>query len=60
MYNSDSAIKTKKQALIIIDVQNDYFPGGSCELYSPLEAEKKIKELIDDRRALACLQRSFN
>ena len=35
-----------KEALIIIDVQNDYFPGGSCELYRPLEAEKKIKELI--------------
>ena len=32
--------------MIIIDVQNDYFPGGSCELYRPLEAEKKIKELI--------------
>ena len=40
-----------KEALIIIDVQNDYFPGGSCELYRPLEAEKKIKELIDDSRA---------
>ena len=35
---------TMKEALIIIDVQNDYFPGGSCELYRPLEAEKKIKE----------------
>ncbi len=40
-----------KEALIIIDVQNDYFPGGACELYRPLEAEKKIKELIDDSRA---------
>ena len=42
-----------KEALIIIDVQNDYFPGGSCELYRPLEAEKKIKELIDDKSQFA-------
>lgn len=40
-----------EEALIIIDVQNDYFPGGTCELYKPFEAEKKIIELIDDSRA---------
>ena len=39
-----------KEALIIIDVQNDYFPGGTCELSKPLEAEKKIMEWIDDSR----------
>ena len=50
-YTEKDAEVTMKEALIIIDVQNDYFPGGSCELYRPLEAEKKIKELIDDSRA---------
>ena len=29
-----------KEALLIIDVQNDYFPGGSNELVHPYEAEK--------------------
>ena len=35
-----------KEALLIIDVQNDYFPGGSNELVHPYEAEKRIQELI--------------
>ncbi len=39
-----------KEALLIIDVQNDYFPGGSNELYKPLEAEKRIAELIRESR----------
>jgi len=34
-----------KEAVIIIDVQNDYFPGGTCELYQPYEAEKVIQNL---------------
>ena len=34
-----------KEALLIIDVQNDYFPGGTNELVRPYEAEKKIREL---------------
>ena len=33
-----------KEALLIVDVQNDYFPGGSNELFHPLEAEKRIRE----------------
>jgi nicotinamidase-related amidase len=40
-----------KEALLIIDVQNDYFPGGSNELFHPLEAEKRIEELIAESRA---------
>jgi nicotinamidase-related amidase len=31
-----------KEALLIIDVQNDYFPGGANELVHPYEAEKKM------------------
>lgn len=40
-----------KEALIIIDVQNDYFPGGTCELCNAYEAEKKIQSLIQESRA---------
>ena len=40
-----------KQALLIIDVQNDYFPGGTCELHKPYEAEMKIQELIAESRS---------
>ena len=40
-----------KEALLIIDVQNDYFPGGSNELVHPLEAEKRIQELIAESRS---------
>lgn len=39
-----------KEALLIIDVQNDYFPGGANEPVHPVEAEKKIQELIADSR----------
>ena len=41
-----------KDALIIIDVQNDYFPGGTCELHKPYEAEERIKELIEESRSV--------
>ena len=44
-------LKKKKEALIIIDVQNDYFPGGACELCNAYEAEKKIQSLIKESRA---------
>ena len=40
----------KKEALIIIDVQNEYFPGGTCELYHPYEAENVIENLIAESR----------
>lgn len=39
-----------KEALVIIDVQNDYFPGGANELKHPLEAEEKILSLISESR----------
>lgn len=39
-----------REALLIIDVQNDYFPGGTCELYYVYEAEKKIQSLIQESR----------
>ena len=42
-----------KEALIIIDVQNDYFPGGTCELYHPYEAEKVIQKLISESRRIS-------
>lgn len=35
-----------KKALLIIDVQNDYFPNGKCELYQPEPALENIKELL--------------
>ncbi len=39
------------EALLIIDVQNDYFPGGANELSHPLDAEKRIQELLAESRA---------
>jgi len=35
-----------KTALIIIDIQNDYFPGGKMELVNPLEAAKNAYMLL--------------
>ena len=39
------------EALLIIDVQNDYFPGGANELSHPIEAEKRIQQLIAESRS---------
>ncbi len=39
-----------EEALLIIDVQNDYFPGGTNELHNPYEAEAHIIELIAESR----------
>lgn len=36
-----------KQALLVIDVQNDYFPGGKSPLYQPEKALAKINQLED-------------
>ena len=41
-----------REALLIIDVQNDYFPGGACELWNAYEAEKTIQALIKESRTL--------
>lgn len=35
-----------KNALLVIDIQNDYFPGGKMELVHPLEAARNARELL--------------
>ena len=35
-----------KTALLIIDIQNDYFPGGKFPLENPLEAANRAYELL--------------
>lgn len=35
-----------KTALLIIDIQKDYFPGGKKELVNPLEAAKKAYSIL--------------
>jgi nicotinamidase-related amidase len=34
-------------ALILIDIQNDYFPGGKGELEKPIEAATQARRLLD-------------
>ncbi len=36
-----------RPALILIDMQNDYFPGGKMELEGPVEAAMQARLLID-------------
>lgn len=40
-----------KTALLIIDMQNDYFPGGSMELVEPEKAGEKAQKLLEHFRA---------
>ncbi len=35
-----------KTALLLIDIQNDYFPGGKMELEEPVKAAHKANELL--------------
>jgi nicotinamidase-related amidase len=35
-----------KTALLVIDIQNDYFPGGKFPLVDPMEAAQKAYELL--------------
>jgi nicotinamidase-related amidase len=35
-----------KTALLLIDIQKDYFPGGKMELANPLEAAKKAYSIL--------------
>jgi nicotinamidase-related amidase len=37
-------------ALIIIDIQNDYFPGGACELVNPERAAGQAKKVLNTFR----------
>ncbi|KMT21981.1 cysteine hydrolase family protein [Clostridium cylindrosporum] len=36
-----------KQALILVDIQNDYFPGGKFELANTSNTVKNIRKLLD-------------
>lgn len=38
------------KALILIDIQMDYFKGGACELINPIEASLKAKSLLETFR----------
>ncbi|MGG2065269.1 cysteine hydrolase family protein [Bacillus sp. S14(2024)] len=33
--------------LVLIDIQNDYFPGGRFELHEPLRAARNAKKVLD-------------
>lgn len=39
------------QALLLVDIQNDYFPGGACELEGSTEAGAKARALLHAFRA---------
>jgi nicotinamidase-related amidase len=41
--NTEENVRT---ALLLIDIQNDYFPGGKMELVEPLAAAKKAAALL--------------
>jgi nicotinamidase-related amidase len=41
-----------KEALLIIDVQNDYLEGGACELYKSRETEDCIIGLLSESRSI--------
>lgn len=38
------------KALILIDIQEDYFKGGSCELVNPITASLQAKKLLEKFR----------
>lgn len=40
-----------KNALLLIDIQNDYFPGGSCELVGPERAAERARRVLEYFRA---------
>jgi len=41
-----------KTALLLIDIQNDYFPGGRMELEGSLQASLHAKDILDVGRAV--------
>jgi nicotinamidase-related amidase len=43
--------KTAKRALLVVDIQNDYFPGGKWTLHGIEEAADKAARLIDAARS---------
>ncbi len=36
-----------KTALLLIDIQNDYFPGGKCELEGPVQAAENARKALN-------------
>lgn len=40
-----------KTALIVIDIQNDYFPGGNMEVEGAVEASLRARKVLDHFRA---------
>ena len=46
----NAQMNNSKTALLIIDIQDFYFPGGKSELVSPNLASKNAKLLLDDFR----------
>ncbi|MEJ2155806.1 MAG: cysteine hydrolase family protein [Desulfobacteraceae bacterium] len=40
-----------KTALLVIDIQNDYFPGGKFELEAPVEAAEQARKVMDAFRS---------
>lgn len=47
----DSFFSNMKEALLLIDIQNDYFPGGRMELAGMEDAAKKAADLLKSFRA---------
>ena len=41
-----------KTGLLLVDIQNDYFPGGKMELQGMTEAALKARELLGFFRKL--------
>ncbi|WP_394148440.1 isochorismatase family protein [Shewanella atlantica] len=41
----------KRTALILVDLQNDYFPGGRFELENPVASTQKAKDILTHFRA---------
>ncbi len=46
----NAQIDTSKTALLLIDIQDFYFAGGSTELINPLEASNNAQKLLSDFR----------
>ena len=44
-----------KQALILVDIQNDYFPGGSMELVGMEAAAQNARKVLDSFRTRGAL-----
>ena len=43
----EAAMKAPTTALLVIDIQNFYFEGGSLPLTGPVEAAKQARRVLD-------------